>query len=128
MHLLYAPRFGRYRGYTWTRDSMSREPGRHDGPLLVILTDRLRPILWLTGAMQERSVLVHELGHALGLVGDPSHGFEAHCTDAACVMYGGVDARSAARWLFPALFGGQLPLRWCDACSADLRPRSRNVP
>lgn len=124
LHLLYAPAFRQYRGYTWTRDSMSREAGRHDGALILVLTDRLKPILWLTRTMQERSVLIHELGHALGLVGDPSHGVAAHCTNASCVMYDGVDARSAARWLGPVLFAGRLPLRWCAMCAADLRPEA----
>ena len=120
VHLLYGPRYRRYRGYTWHRELMAKEAGRYDGALLVILASTLRPILWVTGVRQEESVLMHEFGHAVGLAADPSHSMKGHCTNAWCLMYDGIDARTFFLYFFPTLFTGYLPLDWCGDCRADL--------
>ena len=127
-HVLYAPSMGNYRGYAFTRQVMSRHSPGYEAPLLIILQDRLRSILWITDVRQESSVLVHEFGHALGLVGDPSHGDGGHCTNAWCSMYPGIDARSFALYFWPTLFTGYLPMRYCADCRADLYPDHGGVP
>jgi hypothetical protein len=128
LHVLYGPSYGKYRGYTWLRATMSRYSTRYRAPLVLVLQDRLKPILWLTGVKQEASVLVHELGHAVGLVTNPGHGSGGHCTNAWCLMYDGVDARTFLLYLFPTLFTGYLPLDWCGDCRRDLYPAIDGAP
>ena len=116
LYVLYAPSWKRYRGYSF-------RVGRIDAldfPVMVAFTDQLKPVLWLTGVRQEASVLVHEAGHVLGLVTDDGHRDGGHCTNAWCLMYDGVDARSLAVHLFPTLFTGYLPTHFCRDCRADL--------
>jgi len=128
IHVLYGPRWRRFRGYAWTRTVMNRTSPRYEASLVVILQEQLRSILWITDVRQEASVLVHEVGHTLGLVGDPSHGAGGHCTNAWCSMYDGVDARTFALYFFPTLFTGYLPLRYCADCRLDLYPEHAGVP
>jgi len=116
LYVLYAPRWKRYRGYSYR---VGRSAAL-DFPVLVAFTDQLRPVLWLTGVRQEASVLVHEAGHLLGLVTNDAHRDGGHCTNAWCLMYDGVDARSLAVHLFPTLFTGYLPTHFCRDCRADL--------
>lgn len=122
LHVLYAPEYRRFRGYAWARPVMTKTSTRYDAALVLILQDRLKPIAWVTGVRQEASVLAHEFGHTLGLVGDPSHGMSGHCTNAWCSMYDGVDARTAFLYFFPTLFTGYLPMSFCGDCLADLYP------
>ena len=122
VHVLYAPRYKKFRGYAWARPLMTKTAGRYDAPLILILQDQLKSILWITGARQEGSVLTHEFGHTLGLVGDPSHGMDGHCTNAWCSMYDGVDARTVFLYFWPTLLTGYLPLRFCADCLGDLYP------
>lgn len=128
VHVLYAPRWGNYRGYTWMRGTMDKYSSKYDAPLVLVLADTLRPILWITGRRQEASVLIHELGHGLGLASDPGHSQQGHCTNAWCLMYDGVDARTVALYFFPTLFGGYLPLDYCRDCRDDLYPDHDGVP
>lgn len=122
LHILYAGSYRKFRGYAWARPIMTKTSGRYDAALVLILQDRLGSILWITGARQEASVLAHEFGHTLGLVNDPSHGMNGHCTNAWCSMYDGVDARTAFLYFFPTLFTGYLPMSFCGDCLADLYP------
>lgn len=120
LHVLYAPEYGRYRGYAWSRPLMVKTSARYDAALILILQDRLKPIAWVTGNRQEGSVLAHEFGHTLGLVGDPGHGMDGHCTNAHCSMYDGVDARTLFLYFWPTLFTGYLPMSFCGDCLGDL--------
>jgi len=122
LHILYAPRFGKYRGFCWSRKDYKDVSPPHDSALIVLLQGNIKPILWVTGVKQEASVLIHEMGHALGLSSNPGHSARGHCTNAHCLMYDGVDARSFFLYFFPTLFTGYLPLDFCSDCRADLYP------
>ncbi len=117
LYLLYAERYEKYRGYSYRSGTLHRDL---DFPVCAIFTSQLEPILWLTGVRQEASVLVHETGHAFGLVTNDGHRDGGHCTNSWCLMYDGVDARSAFVHLFPTLFTGYLPTHFCADCRADL--------
>jgi len=116
LYVLYAPRWKRYRGYSFRVGRVAAL----EFPVMVAFADQLKPVLWLTGVRQEASVLVHEAGHVLGLVTNDAHRDGGHCTNAWCLMYDGVDARSLAVHLFPTLFTGYLPTHVCRDCRADL--------
>jgi hypothetical protein len=128
IHVLYAGSWKRYRGYTWQRGTMRSQSRRYDSPLIVVLQDRLRDIAWVTGAKQEGSVLIHEVGHAFGLASDPGHSSSGHCTNAQCLMYNGVDARTFFLYFWPTLFTGYLPLDFCGDCRNDLFEDYDGVP
>jgi len=128
LHLLYGPGYKKYRGFAWGRRSMQRGDKNYNAALVVVLQDRLKPIVWITGVKQESSVLVHELGHVLGLATNPGHSTKAHCTNAHCLMYDGVDARTFWLYFFPTLFTGYLPLDFCGDCQDDLYERWSGVP
>jgi hypothetical protein len=122
LYVLYAPSWKRYRGYSFRVGRLGDDV---DFPAFTVFTDQLRPILWLTGVRQEASVAVHEAGHVLGLVTNDDHRDGGHCTNAWCLMYDGVDARSLAVHLFPTLFTGYLPTHLCRDCREDLWPDGR---
>lgn len=128
VHIIYGPRWRRYRGYTWARGTMRRLDPDYDASLIYLFSGAIKPVLWITGVKQEASVLIHELGHAMGLATDPGHSFRAHCTNAHCLMYDGVDARTFALYFFPTLFTGYLPLDFCGACREDLWEEHKGVP
>ena len=122
LHVIYAPRLGKYRGFCWSRKNYDDVVAPHDNALIVLLQGNIKPILWVTGVKQEASVLIHEMGHALGLSSNPAHSYKGHCTNAHCLMYNGVDARTFFLYFFPTLFTGYLPLDFCSDCRADLYP------
>lgn len=122
MYVLYATEQQKYRGYCYRAGELADDV---DVPVVVVFARRLRSILWVTGTAQEHAVLVHEAGHALGLVTEPSHRDRGHCTAAWCALYRTVDPRSALVWALPALFAGRLPLHYCAACRRDLWPGGR---
>jgi len=128
LHVIYAPRLGKYRGFCWSRKNYDDTEAPHDNALIVLLQHNIKPILWVTGVKQEGSVLIHELGHALGLSSNPGHSDKGHCTNAHCLMYNGVDARTFFLYFFPALFAGHLPLDYCADCRADLYPSHAGAP
>ncbi len=81
-----------------------------------------RAVLGLRADKIDRSCLVHEFGHALGLVANPEHRFEdggGHCTDTGCVMtkprLNAILANAAQ-----AIATGEIPWDYCGKCRADL--------
>ena len=89
-----------------------------------LFTERIREaaMLWVNGRKIERAMLVHELGHLVGLVGDPDHEQETypgHCTTTHCVMHrsgvGGMFVNA-----FPAVFAGKVHYRYCKRCRKEI--------
>jgi len=119
LYVLYARSQDRYRGYCYRAGDLAADI---PVPVVVVFADRLKPILWLSGTMQEVAVLLHETGHALGLVTAARHRSRGHCTNGWCAMYAGVDLRSVLAFGLPALFAGRLPTHFCRDCRADLWP------
>lgn len=95
-----------------------------DFEFITIYTREVRrlALLWVTARRIERTVLVHEFGHALGLVRNPDHAWpeDVHCNNPGCVMYKRVDARSLLANFLPAFFLARVPYTFCDACERDL--------
>ena len=91
-------------------------------------TIRSKAALWITPTKSEKSVLVHEAGHLLGLVRNPTHeeqGNPGHCTEPPCVM---AHQRTRAQFYnaLPAFFAGKIPDDFGDRCRADIR-RAREL-
>ncbi|KAF0245224.1 MAG: hypothetical protein FD180_1771 [Planctomycetota bacterium] len=85
-------------------------------------TLKSRAILGLGADKIDRSCLVHEFGHALGLVANPEHRFEdggGHCTDTGCVMTKPKLAAVLANAAM-AIATGEIPWDYCVKCCADL--------
>lgn len=116
IYALVAPRYKNFRG-------MSYRPGDIRGvdyPAMALFTEAIPGILWVTRGHQQGSVLLHEVGHLVGLVTNDAHRDGGHCTNAWCLMYDGVDLRSGVVFALPILFAGQLPTRFCRDCRRDL--------
>ncbi len=122
IYLMYLPAYRHFRGLSFQPKKLSK---KFKHPAAFVYTERLRGRLWVTRQRQESSVLVHEVGHLLGLVSNPDHYVDGHCTNSWCLMYDGVDARSIILYAFPTLFAGHLPTRFCGACREDLWPDGR---
>ncbi len=113
---IVGPQYKTFRG-------MSYQPGDIHGvdfPALALFTDRVRGVLWVTRAHQEGSVLLHEVGHLVGLVNNDAHRDGGHCTNGWCLMYDGIDWRSGTIFALPTLFAGQIPTHFCRDCRRDL--------
>jgi len=119
IYLMYLPGFRNYRGLSFQPRKLSK---RFNHPLAFVYPGRLRGRLWVTRQRQESSVVVHEVGHLMGLVSHPEHYVDGHCTNSWCLMYDGLDARSVVLHSLPTLFWGYLPTRFCRACRRDLWP------
>jgi len=113
---LYGPSYKSYRGMSFQPEDISGAPF----PSMAVFSERVRGILWVTRGTQEAAVLLHEVGHLLGLVNNDAHRDGGHCTNAWCLMYDGVDWRSGVVFAFPALFAGQVPTRFCGDCREDM--------
>jgi hypothetical protein len=102
---------------------MSYRPGEIRGvdfPAMALFKDKIPGILWVTRSRQEGAVLLHEVGHLVGLVTNDAHRNGGHCTNGWCLMYSGVDWRSGLIYALPTLFAGQIPTKFCKACRQDL--------
>ena len=119
VYLMYLTRYKDFRGLSFQPGHLSKHA---EFPLAFIYTDQLESILWLSGARQEGSVLVHEVGHLMGLVTNPAHYVDGHCTNSWCLMYDGLDARSIAIRAIPILLTGYIPTKFCRDCQKDLWP------
>ena len=77
--------------------------------------------VWLKAERIERSTMVHELGHFLGLVSNPRHevrGDPWHCANPACPM-------SHPRWRSilrnaPSVLLGRFPFEYGEECRRDI--------
>jgi hypothetical protein len=128
VYVLYVPE-----GHGWydepasgmsDRITFERADGVATVETVLLFTDELRrdSAGWITVTKLERSTLVHELGHVLGLVSNPAHaqeGHDRHCSSARCVMH---RPGRRARWIngVPALFG-HIPRRYGSRCRSDIR-------
>jgi hypothetical protein len=133
VYVLYVPD-----GLTWYGAAVSGMTDRvtfsRDGAVatvqtVLLFTDEIRrdAFMWITPAKIERAILVHELGHVIGLVANPAHaqpGQPRHCNVARCVMHrrgkraGFVNALSA-------LFAGRIPNRYGKRCLEDIATAKR---
>jgi hypothetical protein len=96
---------------------------------ILLFTDEIRrdALLWITPAKVERAVLVHELGHVIGLVGDPGHlqpEQPGHCSVARCVMHQPGKRAGIVNGL-PALLAGRIPSRYGKRCVEDIETAKR---
>jgi len=85
-------------------------------------TLKSRAFLSLTPDKLDRSCLVHEFGHALGLVANPAHRFEdggGHCTDTGCVMTK-PKLKAVLDNAAKAIATGEIPWDYCPKCREDL--------
>ena len=92
---------------------------------LMLFTRKIRSDawLWITPSKVERATLVHELGHVLGLVGNPLHtqpNHPGHCTRSRCVM-NQPGTRSLLVNALPAFFAGHVPHRFGRRCLDDIQ-------
>lgn len=96
-------------------------------PLIALAREKLSSyaFLHITLSKIERAVLVHEVGHALGLVDNDEHENQGHCTNPTCVMYDSPDLRAILANA-PGGLLGIVPSDFCSECRRDLG-RSREV-
>lgn len=81
-------------------------------------------------ALVEQSTIIHEIGHAVGLVNNgvratSAHHDEAngaHCTNTSCVMYWKNGSGDIAQFITPFLLGGKISL-FGDECIADIEAK-----
>ncbi len=82
---------------------------------------RKRAVAWLSEGEVERMVIVHEIGHFIGLVSNPSHmnRHGPHCTNPQCAMQKGT-WRAVLANFGPAFFMGRLPWHFDADCERDI--------
>ena len=101
-------------------------PRPEDMRMTVLLgTDAIQKIaaLWIGPRKVERTVMVHELGHVLGLVSDAEHqhrGDPNHCRNSSCLMVSSRSKGAAVVAAPRAIFLGRLPTTYCSVCRGDL--------
>ena len=96
---------------------------------ILLFTDEIRrdALLWITPAKVERAVIVHELGHVIGLVSDPGHmqpEQPGHCSVARCVMHQPGKRAGFVNGV-PALLAGRIPSRYGKRCIEDIETAKR---
>jgi hypothetical protein len=117
VYVMYLDAFRKFRGLSFQRGGLS---AGFDHPVALVFPEKIKSILWVTRTRQEGSVIVHELGHLMGLVTDPEHYVDGHCTNSWCLMYDGLDARSIMLHALPTLLTGYLPTRFCRHCRLNM--------
>jgi len=130
LYVLYVPHadrrslFGQQRNWVIERDGV---PALMRGAVLFRESIERGGLLWVSGKRIERSTLVHELGHVLGLVSNDEHkmkGNESHCTEVYCVM--AVKSMRVGVANFGRLFfTGRFPEQFCKKCQADIHEAQR---
>ncbi len=108
---------------------MERETGLSMVSTLFLFPEKIRrqAQMWIAPWRVERAVLVHEVGHVLGLVSHPDHqekGNPRHCTEPQCVM-AHQRLRSQLYNALPALFAGKIPDAYGPKCRADIETAKR---
>lgn len=123
-YVLSVPEAGGHFGYS------SEVTIEHSGrpvylSFLVVSTNAARreAVLWITAEKIQQSTLLHEFGHPLGLVLNPTHenanlGF--HCTETECLMTHPT-GRVILSNFWRGLFLGKLPWDYCRKCQEDIR-------
>jgi len=96
---------------------------------VLLFTDEIRhdAMLWVGASKVERSTLVHEMGHVIGLVTNPDHlqrDRPGHCNVARCVMHKPGGRAGFVNGL-PALFAGRIPSRYGKRCVEDIETAKR---
>jgi hypothetical protein len=133
VYVVYAPDsrpwYGRSVSGMTDRITFSRGGAVATVRTILLFTDEIRrdALLWITPAKVERAVLVHELGHVIGLVGDPGHmqpEQPGHCSVARCVMHQPGKRAGFVNGL-PALLAGRIPSRYGKRCGEDIETAKR---
>lgn len=124
IYVVYVPDEPEYMGWA-TRLVLERDgrPWPVDTIVMFPATIGRGQDLWITARKIERAILIHELGHLLGLVSGPGHrerGNPRHCTEPQCVMTH-PSGRSKTYNALPALFAGRIPHAYCNRCRDDIR-------
>jgi tetratricopeptide (TPR) repeat protein len=129
VYVLYSPRSGPWFGGNYfgltTQVTFEREAQPATVDMVNVFAEAVgeHAILWVGPARVERSTLVHEFGHVLGLVSNRVHtqrGNPQHCTEPQCVMTH-PRLRSILYNLVPGFFAGRIPNDYCSKCRADIR-------
>lgn len=125
----------------WLDGYYADDSGRRDSVLGVSLGDTgviamFKPVIESVGSVArvEQTTLVHEFGHAAGLVNnglmlvedhhDAEHG--AHCSNEDCVMYWAIESTAGVRDFVGSILGGDDPrVLFGDQCLADAHAAGR---
>lgn len=116
LHVLYVPRMDYRATYGFFRP--------HEGiPTITVFQEAVQEAstLMITPEKVEATLLVHELGHWLGVPARGSHddGIR-HCTRPDCVMYKPIDWRATLANWWRVLFLWAIPDRYCVLCEEEL--------
>jgi len=103
------------RGVCRTQYDDERQPVQHT---IIFNKDKIDRSAFLFASKKRvwEIVLLHEIGHALGVPAAPSHSWsDRHCTNPSCVMYPRPDIRSVSAFFFHGF-----PDDFCKECAAEL--------
>lgn len=123
VYLVYVPDPGDYVGLA-TQLYLDSDAGLRVVPTLFIHLNSIarESFLWITTRKVEQAILVHEMGHILGLVSGLDHVEKdnpRHCTEPQCVM-AHFRTRSQIYNALPAMFAGKIPDDYGNKCRDDI--------